>query len=254
MGQRGVAKNTSIVWCDHTFNPWIGCTEVSPACDHCYARTMMQDRYGRAQWGIHPRVRTSDNNWRKPVGWNWEAAQAGVRRKVFCASLADVFDNQVDRAWRNDLWQLIRKTPSLDWLLLTKRPQNIQKMLPDGWGDGWPNVWLGATVETQAEANRRIPFLIDVPCDVAFLSCEPLLERIELPYLRSIDWVICGGESGPGFRQIDPTWARSLRDQCRNADVAFFMKQMSGPNQRNMQPIPDDLLVREMPRESGNAE
>jgi protein gp37 len=176
---------------------------------------------------------------------------------VFCASLADVFDNQVPDAWRQDLWELISVTPHLDWLLLTKRPQNIGKMLPKPetmWcGDDphyawpWPNVWLGTTVENQEEADRRIPHLLSVPAPVHFLWCEPLLGPVDLSNTRSslseggswrdvlecgdsgrlpsIDWVIAGGESGPGARPSHPDWFRSLRDQCQAAGAAFFFKQ-----------------------------
>lgn len=233
-----MAENSKIEWTDHTFNPWLGCTEVSPACDHCYARTMMQDRYGKAQWGNHPRVRTSENNWKQPLKWNRDAEQTGVRRKVFCASLADVFDNQVDEDWREALWELIRGTQSLDWLLLTKRPQNIVKMLPKyrPWDTGWPNVWLGTTIENRREGERRAVELAKVPAVMRFWSCEPLLEDLgDLTGLclhdtaidggRAVGWVIGGGESGPGARAVHPVWLRSVRDQCAVAGVPFFFKQ-----------------------------
>lgn len=263
-----MGADSKIEWCDHTFNPWIGCTEVSPACDNCYARVMMQDRYGRAQWGNHDRVRTSEANWRKPIHWNRNAEREGVRRKVFCASLADVFDNQVDPAWRTDLFTLIDKTPWLDWLLLTKRPQNIAKMLPEfsipTWDEGardWKdtkamraNVWLGTTVENQEEANRRIPHLIEVPAHRKFLSCEPLLGPIlfkNVPGFNRINlslwnwWVIAGGESGPNARPSHPEWFRSLRDQCAAAGVPFFFKQMMKKGV-----IPDEFMIREFPSDA----
>lgn len=233
-----MGENTRIEWAHHTFNPWIGCTKVSPACDHCYAEAWAK-RSGLVEWGNHPRRRTSAANWREPIKWNREAAAAGVRRRVFCASLADVFDNQVNIHWRDDLWTLISATPHLDWLLLTKRPQNIRHMLPHGWP--WANVWLGTTVENQEEADRRIPHLLETPAAVRFLSCEPLLGPIDLTEYRSwpcrdelsdfewnsegIDWVICGGESGPGARPMHIEWARSLRAQCAAASVPFFFKQ-----------------------------
>lgn len=251
-----MAENSNIEWTDHTFNPWIGCQKVSPGCDHCYAETWdargLQQRETR--WGPHAaRTRTSPANWRKPLAWDKAAAAAGKRTRVFCASLADVFDNHASilPEWRAALWQLIAATPHLDWLLLTKRPQNIAKILPGGWGAGWPNVWLGTTVENQTEADRRIPHLLAVPARVRFLSCEPLLGPVDLteiawdrPDLRAsvvldplngiggykgpcprIHWVICGGESGPGARPMHPDWARSLRDQCQAAGVAFHFKQ-----------------------------
>jgi protein gp37 len=174
----------------YSFNPWIGCTKISPACDFCYAeRWSLRMPANRNLWQGERR-RTAGANWRQPIKWNREAAAAGERRKVFCASLADVFDNKVPARWRDDLWHLIDQTPNLDWLLLTKRPQNIAKMLPTeaigapAWGSGWPNVWLGTTVENQEEADRRIPHLLAVPAVVRFLSCEPILGPVDLrPYI-----------------------------------------------------------------------
>ena len=167
-----MAENSKIEWTDHTFNPWVGCTKVSAACDHCYAEAWAK-RTGQSQLWSGARRRTSETNWRQPLKWNREAAAARVQRKVFCASLADVFDNQAEPQWREDLWALIQDTPNLDWQLLTKRPQNIAKMLPDDWGGGYGNVWLGTTVENETEAARRIPHLLAVPAVVRFLSVEP---------------------------------------------------------------------------------
>jgi protein gp37 len=271
-----MAEATKIEWAKHTFNPWTGCTKVSPGCDHCYAEGWAK-RSGHVQWGPHaPRRRTADAYWREPLKWNARAQEEGRRARVFCASLADVFDNHasIQPQWRADLWSLIAATPHLDWLLLTKRPQNNAKMLPPTWGDGWPNVWLGTTVENQTEANRRILHLLDTPARVRFLSCEPLLGPVALDMILTdemgiyalsgifsdgsgpsgfsqgpgIDWVICGGESGPGARPMHPDWARSLRDQCAMEGVPFFMKQMHGARKATMPPIPDDLMVREFPK------
>lgn len=166
--------------------------------------------------------------------WNREATADGERRRVFCASMADVFERRAElNPWRDRLWELIESTPMLDWLLLTKRPQSIARMVP--WGDEWPdNVWLGTTVENQRYAELRLPELLKHPAKVRFLSCEPLLGEINLkPWLKGnpkekmfgIDWVIAGGESGPGARPMHPDWARSLRDQAERADVAFHFKQ-----------------------------
>ena len=258
-----MAENSKIEWTDHTFNPWTGCTKVSPACDHCYAESWAK-RAGKPELWQGERRRTTQSYWQQPIKWNRAAEAAGRRDRVFCASLADVFDNQVPERWRDDLWHRIEQTPHLDWLLLTKRPQNIAKMLPGerigtkAWGDGWPNVWLGTTVENQEEAHRRIPHLLAARARVRFLSCEPLLGPLDLtrpwtgpgsvlaeetrPWLADLDWVIAGGESGPGARPMEEAWAESLRDQCRTAGVAFFMKQMS-----RKAPIPERLMVREMP-------
>jgi protein gp37 len=242
-----MAEHTSIEWCHHTFNAVIGCQAVSPACDHCYAEAQVK-RFGG---DFSYRRLTIDQNWKQPLRWNRKAFESNERRRVFCCSMSDVFDNKWQPEWRARLWRLIRVTPHLDWLLLTKRPQNIPDMLPSDWrvgfewADGYSNVWLGCTVENKTEAHRRIPHLLSVPAKVRFLSCEPLLEPLDLsPWMlaEGIDWVICGGETGKGWRHMEETWARDLRDQCANYGVPFFMKQMS-----NRAPIPEDLLVREFP-------
>lgn len=178
-----MAENSKIEWTHHTFNPWVGCTKISPACDNCYAEEWDKRYEGGKHWGAKAeRRRTSEKNWNMPLKWNSVAERYGVRLRVFCASLADVFDNQVPEEWRVDLFNLIRATPELDWLLLTKRPQNIAKMLPPDWGDGYKNVWLGTTVENQMEADRRIPHLLKVSATVRFLSCEPLLGHLDLSH------------------------------------------------------------------------
>ena len=252
-----MAENSNIEWTHHTYNPWIGCQKVGPGCDNCYAETW-DARFNGARWGADAeRQRTSPANRNKPILWNRKAMNAGERHRVFCASLADVFDNHASilPEWRADLWAMIRQTSHLDWMLLTKRPGNIAKMLPPDWGDGYPNVWIGCTVVNQAEADRDIPKLLAVPAKVRFLSMEPLLRPVDLtrwsglvddPYF-GLDLVIVGGESGTHARPMHPDWARSLRDQCVAARVAFFMKQMSGVRKATMPPIPDDLMVREMP-------
>jgi len=221
-----VAENSKIEWCDHTFNPWIGCTKISPACDNCYAAEWDKRYEGGQHWGPKaPRRRTSESNWRKPLGWNKKAEKLGIRYRVFCASLADVFDNKVPMAWRTDLWALIHMTPHLDWLLLTKRPQNIKKMM--GAWDGFPdNVWLGTTVENQEVVDKNIPILLDVPARIHFLSCEPLLEEINLyPHMPNLDWVIAGGESGQEARPMHPEWVRKIRNDCHAHGVPFLFKQ-----------------------------
>lgn len=257
-----MAENSKIEWCDHTFNPWVGCTKISPACDHCYAESWAK-RTGHPELWAGDRRRTTPENWRKPLKWNKDAYVSGVRRKVFCASLADVFDNQVPIEWLVDLLDLISGTPHLDWLLLTKRPQNIAKRLRAAaeagagvvsgfvwqWLDGGnlpANVWLGTTVENKDEMAKRRGHLLSVPAAVHFLSCEPLLEQVWLPspdsYWQPLDWVICGGESGGGARMMSEIWARSLRDECAEMGIAFFMKQMT-----SKKPIPPDLMIRQFP-------
>lgn len=248
-------ENSKIAWTNHTYNPWIGCTKVSLGCDNCYAEDLMDLRYKRVVWGQHgERARTKTAA--QVVRWNKAAATEPIRPRVFCASLSDIFDNQVPSGWRSDLWTLIASCPNLNFLLLTKRPQNIRDMLPDDWDDGWPNVWLGTTVENQREADRRIPYLRDVPAVVHFLSAEPLLEEIH-PDLCGVQWVICGGESGSKARLFLPHWARSLHSQCDVAGVRFFFKQTgslrlgwpSGVTGKGEDPEewPSDLRIREYP-------
>jgi len=258
-----MSENSKIEWTDHTFNPWEGCQKVGPGCDHCYAETRNARFAGGTaiNWGPGaPRRRTSPANWRKPLQWNKAYAeffaQHGRRQRVFCASLADVFDNEVDPQWRRDLFDLIKLTPNLDWLLLTKRIGNVRRMLPTiGWLDARDNVWLGATIVNQAEADRDVPKLLSVPARVRFLSMEPLLGPVDLTRLphgdesdldalrgqvvytsqhfavrpeqlgKSISWVIVGGESGPGARPMHPVWSRDIRDQCEEAGVPFLFKQ-----------------------------
>ncbi len=290
-----MADQTAIEWTDSTFSPWTGCTKISPACDHCYAESWSKRAGARVgKWGPGaPRVRTAPANWRKPVQWNakpfyechrccWrgdtpsQPADGGLwfcpacksldvftaRRRVFCASLADVFDNEVDPQWRDDLFDLIAATPNLDWLLLTKRIGNVRGMLPATWTIGatkpWPNVWLGATICNQAEADRDVPKLLAIPAAKRFLSIEPMLGPVDMAWafpdtrtgcchrcgfrtnrvggicpndgetLRGdigVDWVIAGGESGPKARPMHPDWVRSLRDQCAAARVPFMFKQ-----------------------------
>lgn len=236
-----MAENSKIEWTTHTFNPWIGCQKVSAGCDFCYAETMMDHRYKRVTWGPHgERLRTSDANWRKPR--QWAKAAGDVRPRVFCASLADVFDNRANPSWRADLFALIDETPQLDWLLLTKRPENIARMVPDDWGvSGYRNVWLGTTCEDQAAFDRRWPILSRVPAPVHFISYEPAIGPLVIGDARP-NWIICGGESGATPRMMDLTWARSLRDECAAAGVAYFFKQTTGKRA-----IPDDLMVRAFP-------
>jgi len=248
-----MSENTKIEWADHTFNPWIGCMAISPGCTNCYAAEWAE-RYGKDF-----AARTRTKTWGDPVKWNKNAdaffAEHGRRQRVFCASLADVFDNTVPEGWRIDLFALIEETPHLDWLLLTKRIGNAAGMLPwSACSEPWPNVWIGATIVNEEEADRDIPKLLAVPAAKRFLSMEPLLGPVDLdtiyntdfgesqPYLHpligrvsdghgdgcsapAIDWVIVGGESGPGARPMHPDWARSLRDQCVAAGVPFLFKQ-----------------------------
>jgi protein gp37 len=238
--------NSEISWTTHTFNPWVGCTKLSRACDNCYAETWAK-RTGNPDLWQGNRRRTSVANWQQPHKWNRAAAAASRRDRVFCASLADVFDNQIPTEWRDDLWKLIAATPHLDWLLLTKRPQNIHKMLPPEWGSGWPNVWLGTTIENRQEISRRLPHLRRIPAAVRFVSVEPLLEDLGALDLAGIDWVILGGESGPRARPMDPEWALSILRQCKAAGVAFHFKQWGGLRPKDGGRILDGRTWDELP-------
>lgn len=312
----------------YTFNPWIGCTKVAPGCAHCYAEALMDTRWGKVEWGPNgTRVRTTDSNWRKPLQWDKEAKAAGERRRVFCASLADVFEDwsgpirdqkgKLIYQWpnrdrialtheeaksppfipgnraatitvplsmndmRRDLFTLIDRTQNLDWLLLTKRPENIRRMMPavehevsrGGVVEGtltrtfWPNVWLGASISEQKTADEVIPqlCLLRDLAPILWLSAEPLLGPVELDryipceqympgkwrmhtkfgggWQPAIDWIVVGGESAQGTcRDFDCEWARSIRDQCAAAQVPFYFKQVD-----KVQAIPDDLMIRQSP-------
>ncbi|MFO0570194.1 MAG: phage Gp37/Gp68 family protein [Polyangiaceae bacterium] len=224
-----MGANTKIEWANDTFNTHWGCTEVSPACDNCYAKKLAK-RYGFDVWGPNaPTRRLGEGHWREPLRWNALAARAGERRRVFCSSMADIFQGRADHApLLARLWPLIEQTPNLDWLLLTKRPTKVAQLVP--WSSAWaPNVWIGTTVENQEWAEKRIPYLLALPAVVRFVSAEPLLGPIDLqPYLdgaRRIDWVIAGGESGPAARPMEVAWVRELRDQCVTAGVPFHFKQ-----------------------------
>jgi len=287
-----MAETSGIAWTHATFNPWSGCSKVSPACKHCYAERDTK-RYGLALWGEKAeRQFRAEAYWRQPEKWNREAEKAGERRRVFCASLADVFEihrnpetNAKMNTARSRLWKLIESTPWLDWLLLTKRPQNILALVPLSWsiagecrpgGDGFGcaprNVWLGVTAESQEYAEKRVPFLLAAKqalgVRVAFVSHEPAVGPVDftrlglgghVPFdaLRGgtaitpggprLDWIITGGESGPGARSYDVAWARSVIAQCRasTADgypVAAFVKQLGAVAHETHEPsgAPDD--------------
>ncbi|MDR6587434.1 DUF5131 family protein [Agrobacterium tumefaciens] len=225
-----MAANSTIEWTDHTFNPWTGCTNISPGCDNCYAEAWSK-RSGQVKWGNSPRKRTTESYWKAPHMWQKRAAefaaQHGRRQRVFCASLADVFDNKAEETWRADLFRVIKATPSLDWQLLTKRPQNISKMLPTDWGsDGYHNVWLGFTAEDQTRFDQRKRFIQDIPAAVWFVSYEPAIGPLRiLDTDPKPDWLICGGESGSGARPMKCHWARDVVEDCMRRGIAPFFKQ-----------------------------
>lgn len=226
-----MGDRTGIEWCDATFNPWIGCQKVSAGCDHCYAEAQMDHRLRRVEWGPHgARKRTSAPYWSAPIRWNAQAQREGRRMRVFCASLADWLDNRVPDSWREDLAAMIEATPSLDWLLLTKRVENWDKHAPWHDDDVQPNVTIGVTIEDESALFRRANFLHGMAISGwrTFVSHEPALGRVDwAPWLheRAIGQLIMGGESGPGARPMHPDWARGARDQCVAAGVPFFFKQ-----------------------------
>lgn len=240
-----MSESTGIEWCDHTFNVAWGCMKVSPGCAHCYADTLSR-RYGHDVWG--PAATTArrtfgDKHWAEPLAWNRKAERAGRRGRVFCSSMCDVFeDHPTIVAQLPRLWALARATPQLDWLLLTKRPERIVDHLPADWGFGYPNVWLGTSVES-AEYEGRVADLLRAPAVVHFVSAEPLLgpltDRLFVEGYdvhgrqRRVRWVIAGGESGPKARPCDMASLRSLRHACAMHGVSFFLKQLGGhPNKR----------------------
>ena len=252
---------TSIAWCHHTFNPWWGCAKVSPGCANCYAEAI-DARWGAPHWGVKaPRRFFGDKHWAEPLRWNEAARRAGERRRVFCASMADVFEDAPGlEEQRKRLWRLIYDTKNLDWLLLTKRPENVLRCW-NMWAIMGPpsNVWLGTSVEDQERADERIPELLKAPARVRFLSVEPLLGLVDLMQLEpagkpiidclhgmsgwgcaadecgAVDLVIVGGESGPRARPCDVAWVRAIVAQCRAAGVACFVKQLGA---RPVQMVP----------------
>lgn len=244
-----MAANSKIEWTDHTFNAWIGCDEVSPACDFCYAKDLSQ-RYGWAKWGPkEPRKRTSVEYWKQPLRWDRAAAAAGERHRVFALSLGDVFDKRVPLQWQMDLGAVIDQTPNLDWLLLTKRIQNARRMLDAMFPalhlkGPRPNVWLGITGENEKEYERRWAILSNIPAVVRFVSGEPLYERYDLDSVSETvpDWFIAGGASGRDHRPTPDGTFEYMQEQCAGLGVAFFMKQMF-----RKAPIPARLNIRQFP-------
>ena len=225
-----MAEKTKIEWADATFNPWRGCQKVSPGCTNCYAEAMTL-RFNRGGWGPGvERTAQSEKYWQQPAKWERAAKKAGERRRVFCGSMIDVFDNAAPLGARDRLWKEIRESGSLDWLLLTKRPENIAKMLPDDWvmfPNGYPNVWLGISAEDQERYDHRWPILARIPAVVRFISYEPALCPVGVMNGsgKYPDWVICGGESGPGARPMSLDWARWIRNECDDLGIPFFFKQ-----------------------------
>lgn len=287
-----MGANSKIEWTDHTFNPWRGCAHVHTGCVNCYAERMsVRNPAVLGVWGAAgTRVVAAEKTWLEPLKWDKAAAKAGERHRVFCASLADVFEDWNGRmldsdgatlhegkAWftgkhwvgindvyigksiismadvRRRLFDFIDATPNLDWLLVTKRPENIAKMWPGGFRK---NVWLLTSVSNQETADAMIPPLLQCRnlSPVLGLSMEPLVGPVDLlDWLDRLDWVIAGGESGSHARLMREIWAHDLRYQCKNFGVPFFFKQGSQANWddfKDFDSFPPDLQVREFPKAS----
>jgi len=282
-----MAENSKIEWCDHTVNFWWGCTKVSEGCQHCYAEAI-DNRYrpdGSTHWGLGvPRYGRVDKAYDECIALNNKAVKKKTRYRVFINSMSDFLDAEVDPAWLFRLMHAPLRCPSLDFLLLTKRPElwaiQMERLfdlysktdLSLFWNrEKIPhNVWIGTTVENQARAEQRIPALLKIPARVRFLSCEPLLGPVDLKFTNHpeanniagyslcgggeqcseiIEWVIAGGESGHKARPMEADWVRSLRDQCDEAAVSFFFKQWGGANKKAAGRVLDDVTWDEFPED-----
>jgi protein gp37 len=244
-----MSEATIIAWTDHTFNPWMGCNKVSAGCANCYAETLTTNRMGLRLWGPEKTTRRqiTKSPWQNVVRWNKAAAKDGVIRKVFVGSLMDwAEDHKTAARARPALWELIKASTSLDFQMLTKRPERIRECLPEDWGTGYENVWLGTSIEDMRVAERA-DHLRDIPAAIRFVSYEPALGPLNDLELDGIDWVIYGGESGPGHRPEDKQWARDMHAKCNAAGAAFFHKQSAG-HRTELGIELDGVLVREYPK------
>jgi protein gp37 len=236
-----MGKDSEIAWCDNTFNPWWGCTKVSPGCVNCYAEALAK-RYGHSVWGPGAIRRTfGDKHWNEPLAWNAEAVLFGERKRVFCASMSDVFDAQAPEGVRERLFELIAVTPSLDWQVLTKRPERMADYMAGR--DVLPNLWLGTSIESDKYAYRA-DILRAIPAAVHFISAEPLIGAIPSLDLAGIEWLIIGGESGPHCRPMSVEWVVELADKADAAGTVLFVKQFGGQRTGTQGPIPDHLWTR----------
>jgi protein gp37 len=271
-----VGEITKISWADSTFNPWIGCTHAGDGCKNCYAEAQNKRyNWNGGGWGdAAPRKLTSEKNWTDPVRWDIKA-EAGRRGKdgkhwlVFAGDLCDIFDPRGNEEARLVMWELFRETPHLTWMILTKRPQFIERYLPSDWGEGYHNVWLGTTAENRRHGYPRINALRKVPAKIRFVSFEPLLEDVSDVDLTGIQWAVVGGESGAKARPFDVDWARAIKRQCKKFSTKFFFKQLGRKAQLNgvrfpmshqkpdgkkdvhgvmMANFPSDLQVQEWPK------
>jgi protein gp37 len=239
-----MGENSLIGWTHHTMNFWRGCHKVSPGCDHCYIGPWHLWRgYGT---GFEGPERTK--NWDGPRKWNKKAAESGVRYRIFTCSLSDFFHASADE-WRDEAWDVIRETPHLDWLVLTKRHKQIKKRLPSDWGSGWPNVWLGVTCESE-EQLERVNYLLDTPARIKFISAEPLLGAVNFrPYLHGLDWMITGCERAAKEkrRAMPLDWIRDIDAQCREAGIPHFYKQYYAGRTITYDSVLDGKVVADFP-------
>jgi protein gp37 len=257
-----MGAETGIKWTDSTFKPWWGCLKVSPGCDNCYAETFDKRVHGadKAHWGKGaPRREFGEKHWNEPLRWNAAAQKAGKPSMVFCASMADWCDAEAPAGAVERLHAFWRATPWLRWQMLTKRPARIRMNLPSDWGDGYPHVWLGVTVEDRTHGWPRVDVLRSIPAKVRFLSCEPLLEDVSGVNLSGIHWAICGGESGHHARPFTTDWARNLLAACRASGARYFFKQLGdkptgggaptkvAPMGKDPEQWPTELRVHEFP-------
>lgn len=252
-----MGETTSISWTDHSFNCWWGCTRVSPGCENCYAETF-DKRVGGDHWGpLKPRRLMSEHYWNEPIRWDRKAQKAGTRSKVFCASMADIMDDEAPSGQRERLWELIDKTPNLIWQLLTKRPQNYERYLPKEFKHN--NVWYGTTAENQEYYDIRYPIVCELAIErggVCWISYEPALGPLSIIksplsgfyYNVPPDWIIFGGESGHNRRPMQQKWLEDLRDECDEFDVSLFVKQFAALTpEQGKKLIPANLLIQEFP-------
>lgn len=222
-----MGENSKIEWCHHTWNPWRGCTKVSSGCAHCYAEKLShRNPRSLGIWGDNgSRAVGSESYWREPFKWNQQAQSERVRRRVFCGSLMDAAEDRPElEPLRERMKETVEAAHWLDWLLLSKRPENYSRMFWDVWPE---NAWAGTSAEDDETFRRRTSYLMRVKAVVRFVSCEPMIGRIDIPagVLRSGDMVIVGGESGRGARAMNPEWVRWMRDTCSAWGIPFFFKQ-----------------------------
>lgn len=245
-----MAEFSNIAWTDHTHNHWIGCTKVSPGCDHCYAEAWNKRFDGGKNWGPGaPRRLTAAANRFKPLRWQRDAEKAGIRPRVFASSLSDVFDNEVPDQWRTDLFDIMWRTPMLDWIVVTKRVGNVAKMAPKGTLP--PNVILLSTIVNQTEANRDLPKLVALKKSGVVrkigVSYEPALGPVDWsPWISDLDWLIVGGESAQGgaaARDFPVNWAYRAIYTAAGTGCAVFIKQI-GSSPKGLSPL-DKLSLRD---------